>query len=70
MGIRIATAALSRRIFAGHLNKAGTGFREPRHDVTSDVLAAVVDHIGVGNERVIAENGQPRYRIAISEISP
>jgi hypothetical protein len=46
--IRVATAALSRRIFAGRPTKDGLGFKEPRYDVTSDCLKAVVDKIGIG----------------------
>ena len=32
--IRVATAALSGRIFAGRPTKDGAGFGEPRYDVT------------------------------------
>jgi len=46
--IRVATAALSGQIFAGRSTKNGLGFKEPRYDVTSDVLKAVVDKIGIG----------------------
>lgn len=66
--IRVATAALSGRIFAGRLNKAGTGFLEPRFDVTSDVLKAVKDKIEIGHEVTVECNGVPQYRIAILPI--
>lgn len=68
MTLRVATAALSRRIFAGHLNKAQIGFKEPRTDVTSDCLRAVVDHIGVGKETILREDGVPLYRITITDL--
>lgn len=63
--IRVATAALSERIFAGRVTKDGRGFKEPRYDVTSDVLKAVKDKIGIGNEVTVECNGVPEYRIAI-----
>jgi hypothetical protein len=66
--IRVATAVLSERIFAGRLTKDGRGFKEPRYDVTSDVLKAVKDKIGIGNEVTVECNGVPEYRIAILPI--
>ena len=66
MGIRVATAALSERIFAGHPTKDGRGFKEPRFDVTSDVLLAIRDKVGIGNEiEVAAEGGPIEFRIAV-----
>ena len=66
--IRVATAVLSGRIFAGRPTKDGLGFREPRHDVTSDVLCAVKDKIGIGHEVTVECNGVPQYRIAVLAI--
>ena len=66
--IRVATAVLSERIFAGRLTKDGTGFKEPRYDVTSDVLKSVKDKIGIGNQVTVECNGVPEYRIAILPI--
>jgi len=63
--LRVATAVLSNRIFAGYPLKSGLGFREPRHDVTSDVLQAVRDKIGVGNEITVECDGEPAFRIAV-----
>ncbi len=63
--IRVATALLSERIFAGRPTKDGRGFKEPRYDVTSDVLLAVKDKIGIGNEVTVECDGVPQYRIAI-----
>lgn len=59
MTIRVATAALSGRIFAGRPTKDGKGFREPRFDVTSDVLRAVADKIGIGHEVTVECDGVP-----------
>lgn len=63
--IRVATAALSGRIFAGRPTKDGTGFKEPRYDVTSDVLAAVKDKIGIGHQVNVEHNGIVEFRIAV-----
>lgn len=53
--IRIATAALSGRIFAGRPTKDGMAFKEPRYDVTSDALKAVVDYIGLGMQADVTD---------------
>ena len=66
--IRVATAALSGRIFAGRPTKDGQGFKEPRYDVTSDVLIAVRDKIGVGHEVTVERDGVPEFRIAVLPI--
>jgi hypothetical protein len=63
--LRVATAVLSNRIYAGYPAKNGGGFREPRHDVTSDVLVAVKDKIGIGHEVTVECDGVPQFRIAI-----
>ncbi len=63
--IRVATAALSERIFAGRLTKDGRAFKEPRYDVTSDVLAAIRDKVGIGNEIDVATGGVVEFRIAV-----
>jgi hypothetical protein len=63
--MRVATAALSGRIFAGKPTKDGRGFKEPRYDVTSDVLKAIRDKVGVGNEIAVASDGIVEFRIAV-----
>jgi hypothetical protein len=64
--LRIATAALSGRIFAGYPTKDGKGLKEPRHDVTSDVLLAIRDKVGIGSEIEVAPEGGPtEFRIAV-----
>lgn len=63
--IRVATAALSGRIFAGRPTKDGRGFKEPRYDVTSDVLVAVKDKIGIGHQVNVERDGVVEFRIAI-----
>lgn len=64
--LRVATAALSERIFAGYPTKDGKGFKEPRHDVTSDVLLAIMHKVGIGHEIEVAPEGGPvEFRIAV-----
>lgn len=63
--IRVATAILSERIFAGRLTKDGKGFKEPRYDVTSDVLVAIRDKVGIGNEIDVETGGVVQFRIAV-----
>lgn len=64
--IRVATAVLSGRIFAGRPTKDGKGFKEPRYDVTGDVLAAIRDKVGIGNEIEVGLPGTAvEFRIAV-----
>lgn len=67
--IRLATAALSRRVYAGRPTKDGMGLKEPRYDVTSDVLKACVEHIGVNREATVNIDGQPAYTITVRSIT-
>lgn len=63
--IRVATSALGRRIYAGRPTKDGMGLKEPRYDVTSDVLAAIRGKVGIGHEIEVASNGVVEFRIAV-----
>ena len=67
--IRLATAALSRRVYAGRPTKDGMGLKEPRYDVTSDVLKACVEHIGVNRQATVNIDGQPAYTITVRSIT-
>lgn len=66
--LRVATALLSNQIFAGYPTKKGDGFRGHRHDVTSDVLKAVIDHIGDGKTVVVLADGVPTYEISVAKV--
>lgn len=63
--IRIATAALSGRIYAGRVSKDGTRFLDGKKDVTSDVLKAVIEKIGVGKDVTVEVDGIPAFRISV-----
>lgn len=65
MTIRVATACLSERIYAGRPTKDGKGFKEPRYDVTSDVLVAIRDKVGLGNEITVNCDGTPDFKIRV-----
>ena len=67
MKIRVATACLSERIFAGRPTKDGKGFKEPRHDVTSDVLVAIRDKVGLDNEITVECDGVPDFKIRVTK---
>jgi hypothetical protein len=41
------------------------GFKEPRYDVTSDVLQAIRDKVGIGNEIDVVCNGVAEFRIVV-----
>ena len=43
MTLRIGCSPLTGRVFRGRVNKAGTAFIGEKHDITSDVLRAVID---------------------------
>ncbi len=67
--ITIACAALSGRIYAGRVNKAGTAFLDGKQDVTSDVLKAVIDKVKPGHVETVTVDGAPRYEIEVREVS-
>ncbi|OHD26874.1 MAG: hypothetical protein A2Y38_15485 [Spirochaetes bacterium GWB1_59_5] len=70
MNIVIATAALSKRIYAGRMNKAKTALTDGKQDVTSDVLKAIIDKIGVGGIETVTVDGKPRFEIEVREVTP
>jgi hypothetical protein len=67
--IRVATAALSRRVYAGRPTKDGMALKEPRYDVTSDVLKACVEHIGVNQKATVSIDGKPAYTITVRSVA-
>lgn len=66
--LRLATAALSGNIYAGYPTKDGMALKEPRHDVTSDVLKCVAEHIGMDRQATVNVDGKPAYTIAIKKL--
>jgi hypothetical protein len=66
--ITIATAALSKKIYAGRLNKKQDAFLDGKQDVTSEVLKAVIDKVGIGKTITITVDGVPKYEIEVREV--
>ena len=64
--LRIGCSPLTGTIFAGHVLKDGVTWSANKTDVTSDVLKAVIDKIGVGNTSVITVAGKPAFEISIA----
>lgn len=63
----IAASALTPRIYCGRVNKVGDAFLTGKVDVTSDVLKAVVDYIGVSNEAQVKVDGVTKYIVRVAE---
>lgn len=56
---------------AGYPTKDGQRLKEPRHDVTSDVLRAIVDKIGIGYEVTVEDgDGVPLCIISVRPPPP
>lgn len=68
--ITVACAALSGKIYAGRVNKAGTAFLDGKQDVTSDVLKAVIDKVKPGQVETVTVDGVPKYEIEVREVLP
>ena len=65
---RIATAALTGRIYMGRVNKAGTDFVGQKTDVTSDVMKAVIDkaeYHGDGGFEIVS--GDQRWTVNVTK---
>ena len=67
-GIRIATSAITKTIYAGKINKKGDCFLTGKVDVTSDVLKSIIDYVGVNETYIVNINGCPTYEIFINKI--
>ena len=68
-GLRIACTALTKRIFAGRVNKAGNSFLDGKVDVTSDCLKAVIEHVEPGHTVTVHVDGVPKYEITVKAIA-
>lgn len=66
--LRVACALVSGRIYAGRVKASGIEWREPKEDVTSDVLKAVIEYTEPGHYIDVEVDGTPKYRISIEEL--
>lgn len=69
-GLRIATAALSGRIYAGIPDASNRSFKGATKDVTSDVLKAIVDKAAAEGTQclLVTVNGAPQYEIVVRRL--
>ena len=65
MTTRIATAALTGRIYMGRANKSGTAFLDGKQDVTSDVLKAVIDKAAFHGGSFDIEGGLSKWTVTV-----
>jgi hypothetical protein len=63
--LRVQVSPLTNLIYVGRINKAGDAWSGEKTDVTSDVLGAVIQKIGVGNVITVNANGVPAYEIEV-----
>lgn len=68
--IRVAMMGLSRRIHAGNPAKDGLTFKGGGQDVTSDVVKAIIEFVGVGGTHEVTVDGVPLYEISIRAVAP
>ena len=66
MTIRVGTGVCGK-IFAGTPAKDGRSFKGERFDVTSDVLQAIRDMIGVDHEMTVTGGDGRAFKIAITQ---
>lgn len=69
MTLRIATAALTGRIYMGQTNKSGTAFSGQKTDVTSDVLKAVIDKASFHGGTFEIEGGNEKWTVNVKKES-
>lgn len=69
---RVLTSPLTKQAFAGRVRQDKMGYVSSgqRHNVTSDVFAAVVDIVGPGNTHVLSIDGVPQYEVSIKDLRP
>lgn len=69
---RVMVSPLTKTAYAGRVKKDEKGYVSagPRHDVTQDVLVAVIDIVGPGNTHVLSLNGVPHFEIEVRDVRP
>ncbi|MBH2008330.1 MAG: hypothetical protein I8H71_01385 [Xanthomonadaceae bacterium] len=67
---RVLVSPLTKTAYAGRVRQRA-GYAESagiRHDVTSDVFAAIVDIVGAGNTHVLSVAGEPHYEVTVVDV--
>lgn len=68
MATRIATSALTGRIFEGKVDSKGLHFVGQKKDVTSDVLKAVIDKAEYHGGSFDIEGGNQKWVVTVTEV--
>ena len=72
--IRLGCSLLSKRIYAGILNKAGTTWLPGKTDVTGEACAAVAEHVlamadsNETGEITLSADGKDLYKIVVEKL--
>lgn len=67
--LRIASSPLTGRIYCGKLNKAGTAFLDGKVDVTSDVMAAIIEKAVYHGGEFVIEGGGQKWSVVVTKES-
>lgn len=67
--MRIVCTALTKRIVYAKVSKDGLSLTGNKTDVTSDVLKAVIDKVGIGGTDVVHVDGKPAFEISVKAVS-
>lgn len=68
--LRVGCSPITKTIYAGRVNDAGDMWSGKKHDVTNDVIGAIIEKIGSNNKMVISEDGVPVYEISVRALKP
>lgn len=65
----VGCSPLTKRIYAGHIDKSGEAWLDGKTDVTTKALLAVIGHIGPGNVTTLrALDGSHAYEIEVRRV--
>lgn len=67
--LRIASSPLTGRIYCGKLNKAGNAFLDGKVDVTSDVMAALIEKAEYHGGAFDIEGGGKKWSVTVTKES-
>jgi hypothetical protein len=63
----IATSPLTGRIYSGKTNNAGDCFIGKKHDVTGQVLKALIDKASYHGGEFLIEGGGKKWEVTVKE---
>lgn len=68
--LRVQCSPLTGNIYAGRLNTSGSAWAGQKHDVTSDVIGAIIEKVGAGNALTVSGNLGQKYEITVKVVAP